>query len=199
MPQGKWNSYDNDLRIPFVIRGPGIEPGVTFRQIASQVDTMPTILGLAGVPTPSTMDGRSIAHLLMADNPTAMPAPVAELLNSQAGRTSAEAPWRTAQLIEYYGLGNVVRYEHLEDTDNNTFRTLRVIDPAAPHGEQNLKLSEFTGWANWDFNNADDPENEFEMFDLDKVLIKRPYNTCSALRLCVCIYSLPCFDDDLLR
>ena len=21
MPQGKWNSYDNDLRIPFVIRG----------------------------------------------------------------------------------------------------------------------------------------------------------------------------------
>merc|ERR1719223_2109773 len=79
MPQGKWNSYDNDLRIPFVIRGPGIEPGVSFRQIASQVDTMPTILGLAGVPTPSTMDGRSIAHLLMtADNRTAIPAPVTE-------------------------------------------------------------------------------------------------------------------------
>jgi N-acetylglucosamine-6-sulfatase len=172
MPQGKWNSYDNDLRIPFVIRGPGIEPGVSFRQIASQVDTMPTILGLAGVPTPSTMDGRSIAHLLMtADNRTAIPAPVTELLNSEAGQASANIPWRTAQLVEYYGLGNVVRYEHLEDTDNNTFRTLRVIDPAAPDGEQNLKLSEFTGWANWDFLNAEDPENEFELFDLDKVCV----------------------------
>ena len=69
-----------------------------------------------------------------------------------------------------YGQG-VVRYEHLEDTDNNTFRTLRVIDPAAPDGEQNLKLSEFTGWANWDFLNAEDPENEFELFDLDKVCV----------------------------
>ncbi len=172
MPQGKWNSYDNDLRIPFVIRGPGIEPGATFHQIASQVDTMPTILGLAGVPTPPTMDGRSIAHLLMTtDNRTAIPAPVTELLDSQAGRASASIPWRTAQLVEYYGLGNVVRYEHLEDTDNNTFRTLRVIDPSAPQGEQNLKLSEFTGWANWDFLNADDSENEFELFDLDKVRV----------------------------
>ena len=66
------------------------------------------------------------------------------------------------------GLGAVVRYEHLEDNDNNTFRTLRVIDPSAPTGQQNLKLSEFTGWANWDFLNAADPENEFELFDLDQ-------------------------------
>ena len=93
---------------------------------------------------------------MTADNRTAIPAPVTELLNSEAGQASANIPWRTAQLVEYYGLGNVVRYEHLEDTDNNTLRTLRVIDPAAPDGEQNLKLSEFTGWANWDFLNAED-------------------------------------------
>jgi N-acetylglucosamine-6-sulfatase len=48
MPQGKWNVYDNDLRIPWVIRGPGIMPGTTFDNVASQVDTIPTILGLAG-------------------------------------------------------------------------------------------------------------------------------------------------------
>ena len=96
MPQGKWNSYDNDLRIPFVISGPGIMAGTTFKHIATQVDTMPTILGLAGVPTPPTMDGRSIAHLLMTDNAT-IPAPVAEHLQA-AGEA---APWRTSQLIEY--------------------------------------------------------------------------------------------------
>ena len=27
MPQGKWNAYENDLRIPFLARGPGIAPG----------------------------------------------------------------------------------------------------------------------------------------------------------------------------
>ena len=44
--------YDNDLRIPFVIRGPGIAHASTFDYIASQVDTIPTIFGLAGVAVP---------------------------------------------------------------------------------------------------------------------------------------------------
>ena len=151
MPQGKWNAYDNDLRIPFVIRGPGIMPGTTFKNIATQVDTMPTILGLAGVATPPTMDGRSIAHLLMtSENATAENAPASQLLATQA----EAAPWRTSQLIEYYGLGAVVRYEHLEDNDNNTFRCLRVIDDKAPKGESNLKLCEFVGWPNWSANSG---------------------------------------------
>jgi len=68
-------------------------------------------------------------------------------------------------LIEYYGLGSVVRYEHLEDSANNTFRTIRVIDPDAVKGKRNLKLSEFTSWENWDFKQ---PADEFEMFDLDE-------------------------------
>jgi hypothetical protein len=25
MPEGKWNAYDTDIRIPFIVRGPGIE------------------------------------------------------------------------------------------------------------------------------------------------------------------------------
>ena len=57
---------------------------------------------------------------------------------------------------------------HAEDNDNNTFRCLRVVDEKAPPGESNLKLCEFVGWPNWNFLNASDPENEFEMFDLDK-------------------------------
>jgi hypothetical protein len=56
-----------------------------------------------------------------------------------------------AMRYRYYGLGNVVRYEHLEDTYNNTFRALRVFDPSAPAGQRNLKLAEFTSPDNWDF------------------------------------------------
>ena len=106
MPQGKWNVYDNDLRIPWVIRGPGIKPATTFDNVASKVDTIPTILGLAGVVAPPTMDGKSIAHLLLTELDEA-PAPARELLVKQG----TLAPWRTEQLIEYYGLGNVVRCE----------------------------------------------------------------------------------------
>lgn len=55
MPEGKWNAYENDLRIPMVVRGPGIPKGKVFDHMGSNVDTMPTILGLAGVPTPASM------------------------------------------------------------------------------------------------------------------------------------------------
>ena len=60
-----------------------------------------------------------------------------------------------------------VRYGALCDIHNNTFRTLRVVDPSAAAGQRNLKLSEFTGWGNWDFLNSSYVMNEFEMFDLD--------------------------------
>lgn len=49
MPMGKWNVYENDIRIPMVVRGPGIKPNSSFDYLASNVDVMPTILGLAGV------------------------------------------------------------------------------------------------------------------------------------------------------
>jgi N-acetylglucosamine-6-sulfatase len=64
MPEGKWNAYENDVRIPMVIAGPGIKHGSEFDFIATNVDTMPTVLGLAGIPTPPSMDGRSYAHLV---------------------------------------------------------------------------------------------------------------------------------------
>eukprot|EP01050_Picozoa_sp_SAG11_P015196 SAG11_NODE_1945_length_4019_cov_6.325510_4_plen_108_part_00 len=94
---------------------------------------MPTILSLAGVSTPATMDGRSFAHLLNASTAVAV----------------RPEPWRTELLVEYGGGGPVVRYQHLEDIHNNTFRLLRVVDPSQPKGQRNLKLAEFTGWANW--------------------------------------------------
>ena len=125
-----------------VLAGPGIKAGSEFDLIASNVDTMPTILGLAGVATPPSMDGRSYAHLLLRGSDggidPAAPAPARALLAEQG--TAAE--WRTEQLIEYGGGGPVVRYEHLEDIHNNTFRCLRVVDKTAAAGESNVKLCE---------------------------------------------------------
>lgn len=51
MPQGKWNVYENDIHIPLMIRGPGVKAQSTFDLPGTNVDIMPTILGLAGVDT----------------------------------------------------------------------------------------------------------------------------------------------------
>ena len=166
MPEGKWNAYEHNLRIPMVIAGPGIKAGSEFELIASNVDTIPTAFGLAGIPTPPSMDGRSYAHLLLASSAggvdPAAPAPARTLLAAQP--TAAE--WRTEQLIEYGGGGPVVRYEHLEDIHNNTFRCLRVVDKTAAAGESNVKLCEFVGWADWDYTSGG-ADSEWELFDLD--------------------------------
>lgn len=143
MPQGKWQAYETDIRIPLLIRGPGIAPNSTFGFLGTNVDVMPTVLGLAGVETPSTMDGRSLANIL-----TAGKAPV------------GPSTWRKTQLVEYNGLGDVVRYNHTVELKNNTYRMLRVID-----GQRNLKYAEFADWDNWDFES---PADEYELFDLDE-------------------------------
>jgi hypothetical protein len=51
--------------------------------------------GLAGVPTPPSMDGRSIAHVLITQHEQA-PAPTRALLEAQ----DTPSAWRTEQLIE---------------------------------------------------------------------------------------------------
>jgi N-acetylglucosamine-6-sulfatase len=145
MPEGKWNAYEHDVRIPFLMRGPGIPAGSVYPGLGSNVDVMPTLLDLGGgggVP-PTSMDGASVAAGFLAQGTINM---------------------KTEQLIEYYGLGPVVRYEHLEDTPNNTFRVLRIIDPNGPVNEKNLMYGEWTSLS-WDYTN--DLE-EVELFDLDK-------------------------------
>ena len=78
-------------------------------------DTMPTAFGLAGIPTPPSMDGRSYAHLLLSSSAggidPAAPAPARALLAAQPTATE----WRTEQLIQY---GAVAR-----SCATNTWRT----------------------------------------------------------------------------
>ena len=47
------------MRIHNLVRGPGVAPGSTFAYLGTNVDQAPAWLGLAGLPTPARMDGRS--------------------------------------------------------------------------------------------------------------------------------------------
>ena len=140
MPEGKWNAYDNDLRVPLWIRGPGISPGATRTVLATHVDLAPTLLGLAGAAkTPDSMDGADLSRTILGSD--------------DAG------PARDALLVEYVGAGTVVRYGHAEDATNNTFRALRILNST-----HDLKYVEFTSSeANWNWTA---PADEHELFDL---------------------------------
>ena len=82
---GKGSLYEEDIHVPFVIRGPGIPPGESLQgYLAGNVDLAPTIAELAGVIPPDYMDGRSLVGLFGNQPP-------------------APEDWRSAFFVEVYG------------------------------------------------------------------------------------------------
>jgi N-acetylglucosamine-6-sulfatase len=75
-------AYEESIRMPLLIRYPGtIKAGAKRDEFALNIDLAPTLLELAGVKAPQTIEGRSLVPVL-------------------SGRQGAS--WRTSFLIEYY-------------------------------------------------------------------------------------------------
>jgi len=73
--------YEPGLRVPLLARGPGIRAGIAPREFVANIDLAPTILDLAGLSVPESMQGRSLAPLLRGETP---------------------ADWRTSVYYRYY-------------------------------------------------------------------------------------------------
>ncbi len=73
--------YEPGLRVPLLVKGPGIRPGITPSSFVNNLDLAPTFLDLAGLPIPASMQGRSLVPLL---------------------RGEAPADWRTSHYYRYY-------------------------------------------------------------------------------------------------
>ncbi len=74
-------AYEESIRLPLFVRYPKLaRAGSTPAQMALTIDLAPTVLELAGVTPPSSMDGRSLVPVLRGESPV----------------------WRKSFLIEYW-------------------------------------------------------------------------------------------------
>lgn len=83
LDHGKGTAYEEDIRVPLYVRGPGVPADRTLGHKVLNLDFAPTFAELGGAPVPDGADGRSFVPLL--DD---APPPADE--------------WRESFLVEYY-------------------------------------------------------------------------------------------------
>jgi arylsulfatase A-like enzyme/Flp pilus assembly protein TadD len=75
--------YDATLRVPWIVSGPGVRQRRVQDVVARGIDVMPTLLDLAGVPLPKSIDGRSLRPALNGRGMDDEPAYIESLLSSR--------------------------------------------------------------------------------------------------------------------
>lgn len=81
---GKYTAYEEDVRVPLIVRGPGVPAGRVRPELVSTIDLAPMFAQVAGLDPLAFSDGRSLLPLLSAP-----PVPA----------------WRQVVLLEQYPLG----------------------------------------------------------------------------------------------
>jgi len=79
-PAGKYTNYEEDLRVPLIVRGPGVPVSQTSSALVSTIDLLPTFAEIGQTTVPTFADGRSLLPLL----------------------TGATPPWRQVFFLEQY-------------------------------------------------------------------------------------------------
>ncbi len=95
MMPGKNTAFEEDIRVPMIVRGPDVPAGKKLEFMALNIDLAPTFAEIAGIKTPDFVDGRSLLPLLKSN--------------------SASNPWRSSFMIERRGGQDAQR----EDGDAN--------------------------------------------------------------------------------
>lgn len=108
---GKNRPYEEALKVPLYLSGPGILPGVVSRAPVGNIDLAPTLLDLAGVGVPAestrTIDGNSLAVQVAGGPPAAGRAILIE------GRDNVRKSRRAFKARSYVGV-RTARYAYIE-------------------------------------------------------------------------------------
>jgi arylsulfatase A-like enzyme len=112
------------LRVPLILRGPGLAHGRRVAEPVGHVDLMPTLLELLGVPVPEGLMGRSLLPWLGATGaPAADPAPLYSeawypvAIGPHGASTAVPQPSLSVQI----GTGKLVRLQHAEGPESRYF------------------------------------------------------------------------------
>ncbi|WP_157108543.1 sulfatase family protein [Aldersonia kunmingensis] len=136
----KMAPYEESIRVPLVITGPGIQPGRS-DAMALSIDLAPTIYDWVGIPIPDRVDGRTLTPVLAGDN----------------------TGWRTDFAAEYGGEGaagrNGVLQEMVPGTETPAIFAFDMPSYSAVRNERYL-------YVRWYERERPLEQREYELYDL---------------------------------
>lgn len=127
--EGKWLMYEESIRTPLVIYSPNLPSrlrGARREEMTLNIDIAPTLLDLAGVPIPETMQGKSILPLVRGEHPRWREDFFYEHHFAYGGKIPQTEGVRSRDWKYTQYLGTSPSYEELFDLKND------------PHEERNL-------------------------------------------------------------
>ncbi|XP_063167168.1 N-acetylglucosamine-6-sulfatase-like [Candoia aspera] len=178
LPIDKRQLYEFDIRVPLLVRGPGIAGNQTYLEPILNIDLGPTFLDIAGINVSQTsMDGASFLPLLV--------------------NKTQKAGWRSDFLVQYTGEGYTTKDPDCpilgpgvsqcfpdcvcEDACNNTYACVRTVSAV------NVQYCEFADKENFVevYNLTADPHQLFNMVkSVDPSLLERMNQRLIKLQAC---------------
>jgi len=167
--QGKNTPYEEDIRVPLLVRGPDIQAGAAVDALTGNIDLAATFAELAGAAAPEFVDGRSLVPFLRGE-----PIP----------------PWREAFLLERGPQTGV---------SSNNFLTPPPTGAEQPDSSVDTGYEpNYVGLRTADYTYVEYATGEIELYDLradpyelqniaytaDPTLVQMLHNWLNALRHC---------------
>lgn len=130
MPFDKRLPYETDIRVPLIVRGPGIQFKTIVTSPVLLIDLAPTILNWAKIPVDyEDFDGKPFDHLLINSKEDKIES--RQMLIEHWGEGNketfnSECPYRKSQRLSGCTLDAACK---CEDSWNNTYACVRHIEP----------------------------------------------------------------------
>ena len=112
---GKQNLYDHSVRVPLIMRGPGLPQGKTVDALTYLYDVFPTLCDLVGIDIPETVEGESLRPLMTGEK--------------QRVRDTVYSAYKDYQRMVSDGRWKLIRYYRSQETGAGSER-LQLFDLA---------------------------------------------------------------------
>lgn len=139
MDKGKDTEFEEDIRVPLIVRGPGVTAGQVVNNLIGNIDLAPTFANIGSASIPITIDGRSFAGLLSTNYPAPTVWRNGYLIGMVTSATSNDGRFRGSQAVRTdkylyaeYKTGEHEFYDLTLDPDEltNTYPTVSVNNPS---------------------------------------------------------------------